>query len=328
MRRTLPKVAQEVLRILKKDRTRFYSVRELSTYFDVPPYGIHQAADELRDWGYVIEQGKGKSYRLQDLPDLLLPHEINENLHTRIVGKEIHAYRALKSTNELAYRLARDDAPEGTLVISDHQTQGRGRMGRGWFSPPKAGLWLSLVLRPPIPPTKAPAISVCTGLALALSVREMTQLDARIKWPNDCIIHGKKVAGILLELSAELDKIDFVILGVGINVNQDREAFPKSLARKATSLKMELGEEVDRLKLLKVFLENFEKAYSEFLQNGLERLRPDIKRLSALLGEEIKVRWGKRTLKGKAKDINEDGSLIIKTTRGEKTVSAGEVTVV
>jgi len=325
LKRTLPKVAQEVLKILKKDRTRFYSTRELSTYFDVSPYGIHQAANELRDWGYVIEEGKGKSYRLKDLPDVLLPHDISENLHTRVVGKEIHAYKALKSTNELAYRLAREDAPEGTLVISDHQTKGKGRMGRGWLSPPKVGLWLSLVLRPPIPPARAPAISVCTGLALASSVREMTQLDARIKWPNDCVIQGKKVAGVLLELSAELDKIDFVILGVGINVNQDKQAFPKSLVKKATSLKMELGEEVDRLKLLKLFLENFEKVYSEFLQNGLERLRRDINGLSSLLGKEIKVRFGKKTLKGEAKDINEDGGLIIRTKQGEKVISAGEV---
>lgn len=326
MRRTLPQVAEEVLKIVKKDKTRFYSVRELSTYFRVSAYGIRQAVDELKNWGYEIEEKKRKGYRLKSLPGILLPQEIKENLHTKILGKEVHAYKALKSTNELAYRLAQEDAPEGTLVISDHQTRGRGRMGRGWFSPPKVGLWLSLILRPRIPPAKAPALSICAGLALASSVEEMTRLDAGIKWPNDCVVNGKKAAGILLELSAELDKIDFVILGVGVNVNQDRKIFPKSLVKKATSLKMELGTEVDRLRLLKLFLERFEKIYLEFRENGLERLRPNIRKLSSILGKEIKVKWGKKVLKGQAKDIDENGSLIIRTGRGERTISAGEVT--
>lgn len=325
MRRTLPQVAEEVLKILKKDKTRFYSVRELSTYFHVSAYGIHQAADELKNWGYEIEEKKRKGYRLKSLPDILLPQEIKENLQTKILGKEIHAYKALKSTNELAYRLAQDDGPEGTLVISDHQTRGRGRMGRGWFSPPKVGLWLSLILRPRIPPSRAPGLSICAGLALASSVEQMTRLDARIKWPNDCVVNGKKAAGILLELSAELDKIDFVILGVGVNVNQDRKIFPKSLVKKATSLKIELGTEVDRLRLLKLFLERFEKIYLEFRENGLEGLRPNIRKFSSILGKEIKVKWGKKIFKGEAKDIDENGSLIITTGGRDRTISAGEV---
>ena len=326
MRKTLPQVAREALKVLKKDRTRFYSSRELCTYFDVSPYAVRQAVDELKGWGYQIEEKKGKGYRLKSLPDLLLPQEIKENLRTRVLAKEIHTYKALKSTNELAYRLAQSQAPEGTLVISEHQTQGRGRMGRGWFSPPEVGLWLSLILRPEIPPSKAPGISICAGLALASSVNEMTELNARIKWPNDCVIKGKKVAGILLELSAELDKIDFVILGVGINVNQDKKHFPKSLAKKATSLKIELDEEVSRLMLLKLFLRRFEKIYFEFKRNGLARLMPEIRRASHLLGQKVKVKWGKKILKGLAKEINEDGSLIIGTNKGEKTISAGEVT--
>lgn len=325
MRRTLPQVAEEVLKILKKDKTRFYSVRELSTYFHVSAYGIHQAVDELKSWGYEIEEKKRKGYRLKSLPDILLPQEIKENLHTKILGKEIHAYKALKSTNELAYRLAQNDAPEGTLVISDHQTRGRGRMGRGWFSPPKVGLWLSLILRPRIPPSRAPGLSICAGLALASSVEQMTGLNAGIKWPNDCVVNGRKAAGILLELSAELDKIDFVILGVGVNVNQDRKIFPKTLVKKATSLKIELGTEVDRLRLLKLFLERFEKIYLEFRESGLETLRPNIRKFSPILGKEIKVKWGKKILKGRAKDIDENGSLIITTGGRERTISAGEV---
>jgi BirA family biotin operon repressor/biotin-[acetyl-CoA-carboxylase] ligase len=201
-------------------------------------------------------------------------------------------------------------------------------MGREWFSPPEVGLWMSLILRPQIPPSRAPGISICAGLALAQSVKELTGMDAKIKWPNDCVINGKKVAGILLELSAELDKIDFVILGVGVNVNQNKKDFPKSLIRKATSLKMELGEPISRLRFLKLFLKNFENIYLEFKKNGLTRLRPEINRLSFLLGKKIKVRLGRKILKGEAKDVNEEGSLIVKTRKGEKVISAGEVTLV
>jgi BirA family biotin operon repressor/biotin-[acetyl-CoA-carboxylase] ligase len=328
MRKTLPQAAEEVLKILKKDNVRFYSTRELSTYFNLSPYAIRQAMDELKNWGYEIEEKKGKGYQLKKLPDLLLPHEIKENLQTVLLGKEIHSYKVLKSTNELAYRLAQDQTPEGTLVISEHQTQGRGRMGREWFSPPEVGLWMSLILRPQIPPSRAPGISICAGLALAQSVKELTGMDAKIKWPNDCVINGKKVAGILLELSAELDKIDFVILGVGVNVNQNKKNFPKSLIRKATSLKIELGEPISRLMFLKLFLKNFENIYLEFKKNGLTRLRLEINRLSFLLGKKIKVRLGRKILKGEAKDVNEEGSLIVKTRKGEKVISAGEVTLV
>lgn len=326
MRRTLPQVAEKVLEILKKDRTRFYSAKELSTYYDISPYAVRRAMEELKNWGYDIQEKKSKGYRLKNIPDLLLPHEIKENLNTKILGKEIHSYQALKSTNELGYRLAQNQASEGTLVISEHQTKGKGRMGRGWFSPPGVGLWMSLILRPQIPPSKAPGISICAGLALAQAVKELTNLDARIKWPNDCVVNGKKIAGILLELSAELDKIDFVILGVGVNVKQYKKDFPRSLIRKATSLKMELGEEVPRLKLLKLFLQRFEKVYLQFKKNGLKNLRPEIKMVSSLLGKKIKVKWGKKILKGEAKDVNEDGSLIIRTDEGEKVISAGEVT--
>jgi BirA family biotin operon repressor/biotin-[acetyl-CoA-carboxylase] ligase len=326
MRKTLPQVSRELLKILKKDRRRFYSTRELSTYFEISPYAVHQAVDELKDWGYDIEDKKKKSYRLKNLPDLLLPHEIKEKLGTSILGKEIHSFKVLRSTNELGFMLAQSQSPEGTLIVSEHQTKGKGRLGRNWFSPPEVGLWMSLILRPEIPPSRAPGISICAGLALVLAINEMTDLKAKIKWPNDCVVKRKKVAGILLELSAELDKIDFVILGVGVNVNQNKEDFPKNLIKHATSLKMECGEEISRLKLLKLFLREFEKIYLEFKKNGLTRLMPKIRTLSSLMGKRVKARMGKKILKGKVKDIDQNGSLIVVTRGKEKAISAGEVT--
>ena len=326
MRKTLPQVSRELLKVLKKDRRRFYSTRELSTYFEISPYVVHQAVDELKDWGYDIEDKKKKSYRLKNLPDLLLPHEIKENLGTSILGKEIHSFKVLRSTNELGFMLAQSQSPEGTLIVSEHQTKGKGRLGRNWFSPPEVGLWMSLILRPEIPPSRAPGISICAGLALVLAINQMTDLKAKIKWPNDCVIKRKKIAGILLELSAELDKIDFVILGVGVNINQNKEDFPKNLIKYATSLKMEYGEEISRLKLLKLFLREFEKVYLEFKKNGLTRLMPEIRNLSSLMGKRVKARMGKKILKGKVKDIDQNGSLIITTRSKEIAISAGEVT--
>jgi BirA family biotin operon repressor/biotin-[acetyl-CoA-carboxylase] ligase len=326
MRKTLPQVSRELLKVLKKDRRRFYSTRELSTYFDLSPYVVHQAVDELKDWGYDIEDKKKKSYRLKSLPDLLLPHEIKENLGTSILGKEIHSFKVLRSTNELGFMLAQSQSPEGTLIVSEHQTKGKGRLGRNWFSPAEMGLWMSLILRPEIPPSRAPGISICAGLALVLAVNEMTDLKAKIKWPNDCVVKRKKIAGILLELSAELDKIDFVILGVGVNVNQNKDDFPKNLIKNATSLKMECGKEISRLKLIKLFLREFEKIYLEFKKNGLTRLMPEIRILSSLMGKRVKARMGKKILKGKVKDIDQNGSLIIVTRGKEKAISAGEVT--
>jgi BirA family biotin operon repressor/biotin-[acetyl-CoA-carboxylase] ligase len=200
-------------------------------------------------------------------------------------------------------------------------------MGRSWYSPAKVGLWFSLILRPEIPPVKASGLSICAGVALAQAIRELTNLKAQVKWPNDCIIDGKKVAGILLELSAELDKVDFVIVGIGVNVNQKKSDFPKLLLKIATSLRIEKGKEIERIKLLKLFLSKFEKIYLEFKKTGLSFLQDEVNQLSSLLGKNIAVKYGEKIIKGKAVRIDENGSLVLKTKTKEETISAGEVTI-
>lgn len=327
MNRTLQTVEEEIVGLLEKNNDRFLNTKDISLKLGVHPYTVYQAVRELRRWEFQIQSERGKGYRLVESPNLILPAEIKKNLKTKIFGKKIYSYRKVGSTNVLGFRLAETNAEEGTLIVAEEQTKGKGRMGRSWYSPPRVGLWMSLILRPDIPPFKAPGLSICAGLALALSIKEMTGIEAKTKWPNDCLIDGKKVGGILLELSAELDRINFVIVGIGVNVNQSAQDFSKDLDQIATSIKIKLGKEISRLTLLISFLEKFERIYLDFKENGLSPQREMIKRFSSLLGKKVTVKFGKEKIEGIAEDIDDNGSLVIKAKKGKRVVTAGEVTV-
>jgi BirA family biotin operon repressor/biotin-[acetyl-CoA-carboxylase] ligase len=327
MNRTLQTVEEELAGLLEKDGHKFSTTKEIALKLKVHPYVVYQAVRELRRWGFQIQSERGRGYRLVKSPDLILPAEIKRNLKTKILGKKVHSYRKVGSTNLLVLRLAETKAEEGTLIVADEQTRGRGRMGRSWYSPPRLGLWMSLILRPNIPPFKAPGLSICAGLALAQAIREMTGVEAKIKWPNDCLIDGKKVGGILLELSAELDRINFVIVGIGVNVNHSAKDLPKNLAQTSASIKIKLGKEISRSVLLKLFLEKFESIYLDFKKNGLSSQREAIKSFSSLLGKRVTVKFGREKIEGMAEEIDGSGSLVIKTKKGKRVVTAGEVTV-
>lgn len=328
MKRSMQAAGEEVLSLLQKKRRTFLSTKEISEKLRVHPYVVYQAIKELRRWDFEISSEKGKGYRLVNSPDRILAVEVKKKLKSKILGKEVLSYRSLGSTNQLAFRLAEAGVGEGTLIVADEQTQGRGRMGRSWHSPPGLGLWTSVILRPNIPPFKAPGLSICAGLALAQTIRKLTGLDARIKWPNDCLINGLKVGGILLELSAELDRTNFVIAGIGVNVNHLPKDFPEKLSGRATSVRIEWGEEISRLKLLTSFLQRFESVYLDFKKKGLSPQRQLIKKFSSLLGKKVAVRFGRGRIEGLAQDIDDNGSLVIMTPKGERVVRAGEVTVV
>jgi BirA family biotin operon repressor/biotin-[acetyl-CoA-carboxylase] ligase len=319
---------EEVLSLLQKKRRTFLSTKEISEKLRVHPYVVYQAIKELRRWDFEISSEKGKGYRLLKSPDLILPGEVKRKLRTKILGKEVLSYRSLGSTNQLGFRLAEAGAGEGMLILADEQSRGKGRMGRGWYSPPGLGLWISLILRPNIPPFKAPGLSICAGLALAQTIRQLTGLDARIKWPNDCLMNGLKVGGILLELSAELDRTNFVIAGIGVNVNHLPKDFPTRLSGRATSIRMEWGKELSRVRLLTSFMQRFESLYLDFKKKGLSPQRQLIKKFSSLLGKKVAVKFGRERIEGLAQDIDDYGSLVIRTPKGERVVRAGEVTVV
>jgi len=328
MKESFSLVSEEVLSALKNNFGSFLTVKELKSSFNLPPAMIAKAIKELKSWGYAVEGEEYKGYRLAQIPDLLFPLEIKDGLKAKVFGRKIHSFRTIGSTNELGFTLAENGAPEGTLIVAEQQTKGKGRLGRFWYSPPNLGIWMSLILRPSIPPAKASGLSLCAGLALALTINELTGLKVQLKWPNDCLVDGKKVGGILLELSAELDRVNFVIAGVGINVNQSEKDFPKNLVKKATSLRIEKKENINRLALLRLFLQKFERIYLDFKKFGLVNYHQEIKDHFFLLGRKIKLKLGEKIIKGKAEDIDENGALIIQTKKGEKKIFCGEVTVI
>ena len=324
MRKNVSISTEELLFHLKK-KGDFFSAEKLAQDLKINFKELKQAKKELEKWEYMIESDSKKGYKLAQIPDLLLPMEIKFDLKSKILGQEIHSYKALNSTNDLAFDLAEGEAPEGTLVVAEKQSKGKGRLGRSWFSSPKLGIWMSLILRPSILPSQAPGLSIATSLALVLTTKELTGLPAFIKWPNDVIVNNRKFCGILTELSAELDKINFVILGVGINVNHTERDFPKNLRNIATSLRIEKGEQVSRVDFLKRFLEKFEKIYLQYKKTGLLTFKDECLRHSYLLGKKIKIQVGSEILEGKAENLDDNGALILRTKEGLKTITAGDV---
>jgi len=262
---------------------------------------------------------------LISLPDIILPDIVLSGLRSRIMGREIHSYKSVGSTNEVAKRLAEAKAPEGTAVISERQTRGRGRLGRSWHSPSGQGLYFSLILRPRVSFEKMPALSLVAALSVCHALERLDGMKAKIKWPNDCLIDNKKVAGILVEVSAELDSVGYAILGIGINVNNQRRDFPSGLRSRATSLAISVGKRVDRVTLLRHFLVDFEKLYTNFHRYGLRFLGPELVERSVVLGKKITISLGKKKISGMAQGFDQNGSLRLLVGNEVLTISAGEV---
>ncbi len=250
----------------------------------------------------------------------LTKQRIKAGLQTKIIAREIRYYPTIASTNQEARTLAEADEPEGTLVISETQGSGRGRRGRAWVSP-KGGLWLTLILRPGIPSNYAPIITLLTGVVVAKTIRETTKLDANVKWPNDVRINGKKVCGILTEISTEPVIIRYILLGLGINVNIAKIKFPSELQNSVTSLQEELKHEVDRINFLQQLLLEFEKEYLMFSKTPEMRITKILKnwrQYSDTLGQNVKIETISGEITGLAADISNDGALIVVTEQGEE----------
>ena len=203
---------------------------------------VWKRVHRLKAQGYVIEGSPRRGYRLLAVPDKLLPEEVLQGLKTRVFTGPVHHFETLDSTNDLAKELAVQGAPEGTVVVAEAQTGGRGRLGREWDSPPGVGLYVSLVLRPMLPPMELPQITLTTAVAVVRAVRRVAGVAPGIKWPNDLLLNGKKLGGILTEMETESDRIRHVVVGLGLNVNNP--GFPPELAATATSLTLTAGRSV------------------------------------------------------------------------------------
>lgn len=295
--------------------------------------GISRAAvwkhvDRLRDEGYEIEAKPREGYRLLGSPDLLVPWEIKRRSTARVMGAEIHHFLSVDSTNSVARALAREGAPEGTLVVAEEQTGGRGRLGRGWFSPRGLGNWSSLILRPGVPALRGPGITFAAGVATAEAIEAVTGLAPGLKWPNDILLNGKKVVGILTEMVTGAEWIEYVILGVGVNVNQPGDAFPGDLAASATSLRAELGRVISRSQLMAASLAAVEKWYGVFLDGGMEEILPAWRSRWLHRGKGVEISSPSGRLRGVAMDVDEMGALMLRTTAGTRErVLAGDLIV-
>lgn len=256
----------------------------------------------------------------------MLPERVRKGLRTDVVGKVIHHFREVTSTNDVAKELAAKGAEEGTVVIAEMQTRGRGRIGRRWISP-AGGIWFSIVLRPDVAPRDALKLTLTAAVAVAQALRETLELHAEIKWPNDVLIEGRKVCGILTEMSTRGQTVDFVTLGIGINANVDLIAFPESLRDSLTSLRKELKRQVNRERLLQALLEELENQYKIFIQQGFGQILKEWKSLAKFLGSYVEVAVYDGKISGFATDVDHNGALLIKTKDGAiRKVTSGDVT--
>jgi BirA family biotin operon repressor/biotin-[acetyl-CoA-carboxylase] ligase len=242
------------------------------------------------------------------------------------MGKTIHYFHTLDSTNSKAYQLALNGAEEGEVVIAEFQEKGSGRLGRQWFSPPLFNLDLSVVLRPSIPPHRASLVTLMAAVAAAEVIQKLFGLLPLIKWPNDILLRDRKVAGLLNEIHSEMDRVHFVILGMGVNLNMDERAFPKELRKLATSLKIETGGTVSRKAFLQLLLQELERWYSIFLREGSAIILRAWRDRAHIKGRRVKVTSFGETLAGVAIDVDSDGALIVETEDGKrKRVVAGDI---
>jgi BirA family transcriptional regulator, biotin operon repressor / biotin---[acetyl-CoA-carboxylase] ligase len=272
--------------------------------------------EELRKEGFELEAVRKKGYRILKTPERIIADEIRLGLKTKFIGKNIHYEESVESTQKIAHRLAYDDASEGTVIIAEEQLSGRGRMDRKWHSPKYSGIWMSLILRPNIPLPKAPQLTLLAAVAIVQAIEELTHLSPEIKWPNDILINGKKVTGILTELQAEADRINSIIIGIGMNVNQVEEDFPIELKQIATSLRIEQGNEISRAAMVREIFNKMEKLYQLYLAEGFLPIKLLWESYAISVGKEITARTLMQTIVGKALGITDEGVLMIEDNLG------------
>lgn len=316
----------QILRLLKDSEGSFVSGVALAEKVGISRPGVWKHIKSLKQAGYEIQSRSRLGYMLVAVPDSLSPGEIVPNLTTRWLAHSYSYLSTIGSTNDYALLLAAEGAPHGALVVAEQQTKGRGRLEREWMSCPHRGIYLSLLLRNPLPIQVAPQSSYIGSLALVKMLREHFGVAASIKWPNDVLINGRKVAGILTETQSDQDFSRLIVVGIGINVNHNSEEIAGPFRYPATSIAIETGVAVKRQKVLLELLARFEREYERFVKNGLPALLPEIEKYSAVLGKTIRVVYGNREIAGKACGISPEGALLLRREDGsQEAVWAGDI---
>jgi BirA family biotin operon repressor/biotin-[acetyl-CoA-carboxylase] ligase len=320
----------KILDVLRDSGDLYVSGEELCKLAGVSRAAIWKRMEKLREEGYDIEASPHLGYRLVGIPDALIPGEIKWKLKTRYLGSEIISYKRVDSTNTVAYELAEQGLAEGAVVFADEQVKGKGRQGRVWRSAPGCGIYMSCILRPHMAPNEIPKITLIAAVAVAKAIRKCTGLDAMIKWPNDILVKGKKICGILTEMKAEQDRIDFIILGIGVNVNTKVKDLPMGgSSLREESRHLSGRENISRVNLAKSILESIEEHYNTLKNDGSGSIIEEWKALSAMLGSRIKVVLPDRTFDAHAHNIDPDGALVVRLDSGVlEKISSGDVVMV
>lgn len=316
----------EILRLLKESPD-YLSGQELCSRFGVSRTAVWKAMGQLKEDGYEIEAVRNRGYRLKESGDIFTELEIKSELHTRTAGRSLVFLEDVDSTNTRAKQLAEAGAPDGTLVIAEHQSFGKGRRGRSWEAPAGSGIWMSLLLRPDIEPENASMLTLVAALAAERGIREAAGVNCRIKWPNDIVLDGKKLCGILTEMSTEMDCINHVVVGIGINVNT--EEFPGELKDKATSIRLYCGHPVKRAPIVGAVLSAWEDCYEQYLETkDLSLLAREYNQKLAGYGGQVLVLASKGEYTGISRGITNTGELLVEMEDGTvRAVMSGEVSV-
>ena len=317
---------EEILRLLRS-ADGYISGQELCNRFGVSRTAVWKAINQLKEAGYEIEAQQNKGYRLMAAPDLMTEAEIKSLMHTDWVAKEVLYFDTIDSTNTKAQELAEKGYPSGTLVVADKQESGKGRRGRSWVSPSGTGIFMTLMIKPDINPNNASMLTLVAALAVAKAITSVTGEEAMIKWPNDIVVNGKKVCGILTEMNAQFDYINHIVVGIGINVHN--ESFPEEISQMASSLMIEAGgKRFHRAQIIADTMSYFEQYYDTFLKTqDLSALVREYDELLVNRNKSVRVLDPKEPFDGKAMGITPKGELIVDTWESRKLVSSGEVSV-
>ena len=310
-------IKEKILSTLKNAKGAPVSGQKLADELHISRTMVWKHLKNIEEDGYVIEAIKKKGYILQSIPDLVTPEQITPHMNTKHLGRNIEYYKTCESTQIIASDKARTGAPHGTVIISEEQTAGKGRLDRSWDSTANKGIWMSVIIRPPISPDRAAQFTLVSAVAITQAIQEVTSLTPQIKWPNDILLNGKKVTGILTELQAEMDIVHSIIIGIGVNVNQELSAFDESVQNIATSLKMENGEQVDRALLVSKILYYLEKYGNLYVEEGFKPIKILWESHNCTIGKRIRATMLRETLEGVALGITNDGILELKLDSGE-----------
>lgn len=321
-----PAPRETILSLFRQTPDGFVSGERISSTLGVSRTAVWKHIRNLRQAGYLIEAIPSRGYQLLRSPDVLMPESIQAGLESKLVGSLVRCFDDTDSTNLQACRLGDEGGADGLVVIADRQSSGKGRMGRQWASPGGVNLYASILLRPPIFPFEAPKLTFLSAVAVCRAITRCTGLQPTVKWPNDILLQGAKVAGLLNEMSSETDQVHYVVLGIGVNLNMRQEQFPEDLRYPATSLLMTSGQIISRLDFTRTLLLEIDVLYQVYLERGSQPIMTAWAELCDLTGKAVQVDCNERLITGTMTGLAEDGALLVKTATGKiESIYAGDV---